>query len=152
MERREKMWKQNKLLAGIGAVLIIIGLFSILGWAIPRVQMLVDEDEKYRYEEEKRLSSIADAYTYGYRFGEEAAKSYEGDIKNVDLETISLQLYEKKEPSDVYVIGSGGDFIEFPDEDYFVKWKNNDKGTETNNLVAAFKSGYIDGFIQYYED
>lgn len=141
--------KENKLFIGLCAVLVIIGFFSLIDWGFPRVQRLFDDDAKNGYEEEQRLSSLANAYTLGLKFGEEAAVFYEEEYsKEENIETAALMLFEKKEPSEVYA-GPGPDFYTFPDDKYFEKWKGNENGIYTNKFWDAFKSGYIDSFIQY---
>lgn len=143
--------KKGKLLNGINTIFIIIALFSIFDWAFPRFQRLFDDSAKLDYQLEERYSMLENAYSDGLRFGDTAASYYEEHYdEGDDIESIAQEQYEKKEPSSIYF--GPDDYYDFPDKEYLKSWtwRSLYGEQDTNDLVAAFKSGYLDGFVQYY--
>ena len=144
------MRNSNTILEGMKVLLIVIGLFSVITWSFPKVHRLVDESTRIQYEFDERYEMLESAYSLGLRFGEDAATNYEGEFN--DMYTVALEHYENKEPS---VIGFGPeDIMDFPGIDDFESWtwRSYIGEKDTNDVEDAFKSGYIDGFVNYYKD
>lgn len=142
----------NRFLKSINILLIIIALIAIVTWITHPLIRFFDESEQLRYEEEQRFSRLADGYSWGYRFGEEAAYNYykyeEQFIDlNDDWELIAELLYEQQEPASICL--GEEDCIDFLDNDTFEYWtrKSPYPDYEIWRIANAFKSGYIDGFV-----
>ncbi|WP_010281041.1 hypothetical protein [Bacillus timonensis] len=154
-------------LKGIGIIILI--LCSLYGFVplFVDIQEIVYSifDDGYRYEKksDRDLDQIGNIYELGIIFGDDAAKMFEIDsyqgVNFDDMKTredavqIASFLYRNRVNDFICLGPQEGDCMSMPtDKELIEKYRNNEisKYNSERSTVNAFYSGYVDGFLSYY--
>jgi len=142
-------------------IVLFVGIFHSFIYIIDFSKFIdakFNKSSDYEIRKEKYIESAKKSYEWGRVWGEDAAKSFESGIDNYtyskdmskeEVYNIANRIYDNRDIDFVCFGPDDGDCGDLPTVDEIKKNYSVNFGSE-NMPVNAFKSGYIDAFIEFF--
>jgi hypothetical protein len=150
---------KTKTAAIVQVILMIVGGFAVLSWGTNITLSIFDEDYRRDKQQEEYEANMGKAYQLGMLWGEQVASEYDAEAwDNYQFETIDSNNKARSIAKELldsryidFACWGADNCMDLPTEEQLLEWYSTEAYPVGNMPVHAFKSGYIDAFVSYFE-